>query len=131
MGWSYRVSVIIIIKKTHFLLIVTENADVVGVTWRNVRTLRAPHQPIPMFREVLEILLEDENRHVKLTVSVSNCSSAGWSPSTSEHDSLWVILGCARAPSARLQSRQRPRYFVLPCPKGTGRIRELGRGIGA
>ncbi|EIW66936.1 hypothetical protein M231_03967 [Tremella mesenterica] len=33
-----------------------------------VRTTKAPHQPIPLFREVLEILVNPENRHVKLNI---------------------------------------------------------------
>ena len=36
---------------------------------RHVRTTKAPHQPIPLFSEVLDILMMPENRHVKLNVS--------------------------------------------------------------
>lgn len=36
---------------------------------RHVRTLKQPHQPIPLFTEVLEILMSPEYQHVKLNVS--------------------------------------------------------------
>ncbi|KAK1922443.1 PLC-like phosphodiesterase [Papiliotrema laurentii] len=34
----------------------------------HVRTLHAPHQPIPLFEEVLDILMMPENAHVKLNI---------------------------------------------------------------
>jgi len=39
------------------------------LTARHVRTTKAPHQPIPLFTEVLDILMMPENAHVKLNVS--------------------------------------------------------------
>ena len=36
---------------------------------RHVRTKKEPQQPIPQFKEVLDILMEPANRHVKLNVS--------------------------------------------------------------
>lgn len=35
----------------------------------HVRTTKTPHQPIPRFEEVLDILMLPANRHVKLNVS--------------------------------------------------------------
>lgn len=39
------------------------------VLCRNVRTLEEPHQPIPLFSDVLELLMKPSNIHVKLNVS--------------------------------------------------------------
>lgn len=43
--------------------------------WENVlehvRTTKKPQQPIPLFSEVLDLLMLPNNRHVKLNVSIT------------------------------------------------------------
>jgi hypothetical protein len=40
------------------------------LTGRNVRTKKEPIQPIPLFEELIDLLMEDENKHVSLNVSL-------------------------------------------------------------
>lgn len=39
------------------------------LTDRHVRTKKEPIQPIPLFKELIALLMEDDNKHVSLNVS--------------------------------------------------------------
>lgn len=45
-----------------------------GLSCRHVRTVAEPHQPIPLFSDVLDLLMKPANTHVKLNVCpASSC----------------------------------------------------------
>jgi glycerophosphoryl diester phosphodiesterase/phosphatidylglycerol phospholipase C len=43
--------------------------QIIVLTIRHVRTKKEPVQPIPLFEELVALLMEDGNRHVSLNVS--------------------------------------------------------------
>lgn len=47
----------------------SEEGQLLNQGFRHVRTKAEPVQPIPKFTEVLELMLEQGNEHIKLNVS--------------------------------------------------------------
>lgn len=40
------------------------------IALRNVRTTKEPVQPVPRFDQLIDLIMEPENKHVKLNVSM-------------------------------------------------------------
>jgi hypothetical protein len=94
---------------------------------RHVRTKKEPSQPIPLFREVLEVLLMPENMGVKLNVSLL-CGGVWRGPRSvrSEPGLSRSTRHATKHPTARLQGGQRPGGVVPPGPQGAGKVRRVG-----